>query len=164
MDRRLFIIGLWLAQLPFVYSQGIEQTKGSFSDKFRQLEEVLPTPNAYRNAGGQPGHEYWQQQADYTIQVALDEGERRLSASATITYHNNSPDSLEFLWVHLDQNIFREDSIKERTADFGGIGARGPSTGAPRGGEPAKISLGALRRQHGFDDRTYGFEIGAVTQ
>lgn len=163
MHRIILTLGLFFAPICSIHAQGIEQTKGSFSDKFRQLDEVLPTPNAYRNAGGQPGHEYWQQQADYTIKVELDETARRLSATATITYHNNSPDSLEFLWVHLDQNIFREDSIKERTADFGGSGGRGPSTGAPSGGEPAKISLGALRRQHGFDDREYGFEIGAVT-
>jgi hypothetical protein len=46
-------------------AQGIQQTKGTFEDKFRQLDEVLPTPNVYRNASGQPGHEYWQQAVDY---------------------------------------------------------------------------------------------------
>ena len=97
------------------------------------------------------------------IKVELDEAARRLSASATITYKNNSPDSLEFLWVHLDQNIFRKDSIKELTSDFGGTGRRGPATAAPGGGDPAKLSFGELRRQQGFDDRDYGFEIVAVT-
>ena len=145
------------------FSQGIRQTKGTFEDKFRQLDEVLPTPNAYRNAGGRPGHEYWQQQADYSIKVALDEKARRVSATAKITYTNNSPDPLEFLWVHLDQNIFRKDSIKERTADFGGLGSRGPSVGAPSDKDPAKISFGALRRQQAMADREYGFELNAVT-
>ena len=158
-----FIVLFWALTVP-AFSQGIQQTKGNFSDKFRQLDEVLPTPNSYRNAGGQPGHEYWQQQADYVIDAKLDEAARRLSASATITYQNNSPDSLEFLWVHLDQNIFREDSIKELTSDFGGVGRRGPSTEAPTGREPAKVSLGELRRQQGFEDRDYGFEIASVTK
>ncbi|MDF1860360.1 MAG: M1 family metallopeptidase [Verrucomicrobiales bacterium] len=161
---RLFpLIGLFLVLTSPAFPQGIQQTKVNFADKFRQLEEVLPTPNSYRNAAGQPGHEYWQQQADYVIEVSLDEANRRLSASAMITYRNNSPDSLEFLWVHLDQNIFRRDSIKERTSDFGGLGRRGPATEAPAGREPAKISFGELRRQQGFDDRDYGFEIGNVS-
>ncbi|MDC0275802.1 M1 family metallopeptidase [Verrucomicrobiales bacterium] len=163
MIRIFSITFLVFALASSAFTQGIQQTKGSFIDKFRQLDEVLPTPNTYRNAAGQPGHEYWQQQADYVIKVELDEAARRLSASATITYKNNSPDSLEFLWVHLDQNIFRKDSIKELTSDFGGTGRRGPATAAPGGGDPAKLSFGELRRQQGFDDRDYGFEIGAVT-
>ena len=165
MKRCLLILGLALGfASTSAFSQGIQQTKGTFVDKFRQLDEVLPTPNSYRNAGGQPGHEYWQQQADYVINARLDEKARRLTAKLTITYRNNSPDTLEFLWVHLDQNIFREDSIKELTTDFGGAGRRGPSTEAPKGGEPGKVSLGELRRQQGFADRSYGFEIGGVTQ
>ena len=146
MTRTLSIIGLFVALTGPAFSQGVQQTKGTFSDKFRQLEEVLPTPNSYRNASGQPGHEYWQQQADYVIKVQLDEPGRRLSASATITYQNNSPDSLEFLWLHLDQNIFRKDSIKERTINFGGTSGRGSSTVAPEPRGPAAIGLGELRR------------------
>ncbi|MCY3988710.1 MAG: hypothetical protein OXF94_09000, partial [Gammaproteobacteria bacterium] len=65
-----------------------------FEDKFRQLEEILPTPNAYRNAAGQPGHAYWQQQVDYSIAVTLDEEEQRISATQAVTYYNNSPDTL----------------------------------------------------------------------
>lgn len=163
MARILLFLCLFLTFTDPALSQGIQQTKGSFVDKFRQLDEVLPTPNTYRNAGGQPGHEYWQQQADYVIKAELDEAARRLTASATITYKNNSPDSLEFLWLHLDQNIFRKDSIKELTSDFGGVGRRGPATSASTGDSPARLSLGALRRQQGMDDRDYGFEIGAVT-
>ena len=48
-----------------LFAQGIQQTKGSYQDKFRQLDEILPTPNVYRNASGQPGHQYWQQEVDY---------------------------------------------------------------------------------------------------
>ncbi|WP_221033138.1 M1 family metallopeptidase [Actomonas aquatica] len=144
-------------------AQGIQQTKGAFQDKFRQLDEVLPTPNTYRNASGQPGHDYWQQRADYVIAATLDEEARRLTSSAQITYHNNAPDSLEFLWLHLDQNIFRKDSLKELTDDFGGSGGRGPSASAPSSRSPARISFGELRRQQGMADGDYGFDITAVT-
>ena len=147
------------------YSQGIQQTKGNFEDKFRQLDEVLPTPNVYRNAAGEPGHQYWQQQADYDIEVALDEDARRLNATETITYKNNSPDTLRYLWLQLDQNIFKADSMAELSNDFGGVGRRGPLTIAP-GAEglnsPPKLSFGELRRQQSFDDNTYGYDITAV--
>ena len=86
-------------------AQGIEQTKGGFEDKFRQLDEVLPTANVYRNASGAPGHQYWQQEADYTIETTLDEDRRRSSSRATIRYTNNSPDTLPWLWMQLDQNL-----------------------------------------------------------
>jgi hypothetical protein len=164
MIRQHLLFCFLLFPFTSAFPQGIRQTKGTFEDKFRQLEEVLPTPNAYRNAGGRPGHQYWQQQADYSINVELDEKARRLSAKASISYTNNSPDPLEFLWVHLDQNIFRKDSIKERTDDFGGLGGRGPSMEAPNGNDPAKISFGDIRRQQAMEDREYGFEINAVTQ
>jgi hypothetical protein len=85
-------------------------------DKFRQLEEVLPTANSVRNAAGAPGHRYWQQRADYTIRATLDEAKRTISGAETITYHNNSPDTLSYLWLQLDQNIFRPDSDEQSTA------------------------------------------------
>ncbi len=81
-----------------------------FDDKFRQLDELLPTPNTYRTASGAPGHEYWQQRADYAIKVKLDEKTHTLTASADIDYHNRSPDALKYVWVQLDQNLFRPDS------------------------------------------------------
>jgi len=79
-------------------------------DKFRQLDELLPTPNTYRNAAGAPGHEYWQQQADYDIHVTLNDENQSITARETITYTNNSPDDLKYLWVQLDQNRFAADS------------------------------------------------------
>ncbi|WP_444917278.1 M1 family metallopeptidase [Microbulbifer sp. JMSA003] len=93
-------------------------TSGSFAadplnvtgDKFRQLEELLPTPNSYRTASGAPGHAYWQQQADYDIKVSLDDDKQLITASETITYTNNSPDTLRYLWVQLDQNRFKPNS------------------------------------------------------
>ena len=62
-------------------AQGVQQTKGNFEDKFRQLDEVLPDPSATRNASGAPGHQYWQQKVDYKITAALDESKRRLPGS-----------------------------------------------------------------------------------
>lgn len=81
-----------------------------FDDKFRQLDELLPTANVYRTASGAPGAAYWQQRADYTIRATLDEAKRTLSGSGHIRYHNNSPDTLTYLWVQLDQNIYKKDS------------------------------------------------------
>jgi hypothetical protein len=87
-----------------------------FDDKFRQLEELLPTPNTIRTASGAPGHAYWQQRADYTIRATLDEANRSITGAETITYHNNSPDTLSYLWLQLDQNLFKPDSDARTTA------------------------------------------------
>ncbi|HEV7994443.1 MAG TPA: M1 family metallopeptidase [Gemmatimonadaceae bacterium] len=69
-----------------------------------------PGPNAVRSASGAPGPEYWQQRADYTIAATLDTTEQRVSGSVTIRYTNNSPDSLRFVWLQLDQNLYRPGS------------------------------------------------------
>lgn len=79
-------------------------------DKFRQLYEELPTPNVYRTASGAPGHEYWQQRADHKMSIILDDDEQKITGSQTITYYNNSPDPLDYLWLQLDQNIWQQDS------------------------------------------------------
>ena len=72
---------------------------------FRQLYDVLPTPNAYRTASGAPGHAYWQQEVDYVMQIRLDDYKQKITGSETITYKNNSPDELRYLWIQLDQNV-----------------------------------------------------------
>ncbi len=79
-------------------------------DRFRQISELLPSPNAYRTASGAPGHAYWQQKVDYVIDVALDDGNQTLTGSERIRYHNQSPDTLRYLWVALDPNIFAPTS------------------------------------------------------
>jgi hypothetical protein len=86
------------------------QSKSRPSDKFKQLEEILPTPNEQRAASGAPGRSYWQQRADYNINVELDDVNQRINASETITYFNQSPDPLSYLWLQLDQNIWQQDS------------------------------------------------------
>lgn len=88
-----------------LFSQNIQNNPGSnHGNKFEQLGTILPTPNTYRTASGAPGHEYWQQRADYDITAYLDEEKRNLKGSETVTYYNNSPDELEYLWLQLDEN------------------------------------------------------------
>jgi hypothetical protein len=141
----------------------INQTKGDFEDKFRQLDEVLPTPNVYRNAAGEPGHQYWQQQVDYQIKARLDEQKRRIEATETITYKNNSPDTLKYLWLQLDQNKFRNDSLSTMSTNYGGLGNRGPAASAASRSKPAQLSLSALRRQQFVDDNELGYEIKSIS-
>ena len=79
-------------------------------DPFKQLQELLPSPNDNRLASGAPGPGYWQQKADYHIKVTLDDEKQRLIGSETIDYRNNSPHQLNYLWVQLDQNRFDPNS------------------------------------------------------
>ena len=78
--------------------------------KFAQIEELIPTPNEYRNAAGAPGYNYYQQQADYKMNISIDDETQVLSGDEIITYTNNSPDQLSYLWLQLDQNLFAKDS------------------------------------------------------
>ncbi|MEM6827358.1 MAG: M1 family metallopeptidase [Pseudomonadota bacterium] len=160
---RLIVFALTFLLAVPTYAQGIQQTKGDFEDKFRQLDEVLPDPNVYRNASGAPGHQYWQQQADYRIVANLDEDNRRLTARATITYKNNSPDTLPWIWLQLGQNIFKKDSMAELTQTFGGPGRRGPAVNAASGGAPARLSMEELRRQQAMENDPFGYDITRVS-
>jgi len=90
-------------------------------DKFRQLEEILPTPNGFRTASGAPGPAYWQQRADYEMDIAIDDEHQVLSGHEKIRYSNNSPDTLRYLWVQLDQNLLAKDALgalSEEAPDF----------------------------------------------
>src|ERR1700757_4351910 len=73
-------------------------------NKFEKLGTIPPTPNEYRTASGAPGPKYWQQRCDYDIKAGLDEDKLLLTGSETITYFNNSPDELTYLWLQLDEN------------------------------------------------------------
>ncbi len=88
------------------------------TDRFFQIDSWWPTPNEFRTASGAPGPQYWQQRADYDIDITLDDDLQRLSGTSRITYHNQSPHRLAYLWVQLDQNLFRpdSDSARARTA------------------------------------------------
>lgn len=88
-----------------LFSQNIQNNPQSHhGNKFEQLGTILPTPNEYRTASGAPGNKYWQQKADYDIDVTLDEKNLSIVGTETVTYHNNSPDALTYLWLQLDEN------------------------------------------------------------
>ena len=121
------------------------QTAFNANGRFEQLESTLPTPNSYRTASGSPGKDYWQQRADYDIKVELDDINRKITGTETITYFNNSPDELPYLWIQLDQNLFEKNSASKTTA-----------TGEIKNGIPASA----------FKDLTnpkdFGYKITAV--
>lgn len=93
-----------------IFSVLILNAQDEWEQKFEQLGTMLPAPNTYRTASGAPGKDYWQQRADYKIQVTLDDEKQRLSGEETITYYNQSPDVLSYVWVQLDQNMRAKDS------------------------------------------------------
>ena len=111
-QRLYLLLAVLFTAFGFLHAQKEENTN---KNKFRQLYQELPTPNVYRNAAGAPGHMYWQQKADYKISVELDDEKQRIYGEETITYHNNSPDLLEYLWVQLDQNRRAKDSDTYKT-------------------------------------------------
>ena len=82
-----------------------------WNDKFRQMgPDEMATPNTSRTASGAPGTDYWQQQVDYKMKIRLDDDIQKIHGEETITYHNNSPDVLYYLWIQLDQNIYAKDN------------------------------------------------------
>src|SRR5918993_2694298 len=83
----------------------LAQEDPKWEGKFEQLGTALPTPNEYRTGSGAPGPKYWQQKADYVINVELNDDNQSITGSETITYTNNSPDVLKYLWLQLDQNL-----------------------------------------------------------
>ncbi len=96
------------------------QTDNTNKNPFRQLGQELPTPNEYRNAAGAPGAKYFQQKVDYQMDITIDEDKHILTGSEQISYHNNSPDALNYLWLQLDQNVraLDSDSKKIRTSEL----------------------------------------------
>ncbi len=99
------------------FAQHIENNPGSnHGNRFEQLGTILPTPNVYRTASGAPGQSYWQNRADYDIVAYLDEDKRNLKGSETITYHNNSPDDLDYIWLQLDEN--QQSTVKKADYQF----------------------------------------------
>jgi hypothetical protein len=115
-------------------------------NKFRQLGEDLPTPNVYRAASGAPGHQYWQQKVDYEINLEVDDEKQKIYGDEVITYTNNSPDVLTYLWLQLDQNMRAKDSDTYKIQ---------------QGDIDKKMTLNAIKRLEGsaFDG---GFKIDYV--
>lgn len=125
---------------------GYAQTPG-WKGKFEQLDQLLPTPNEYRTGSGAPGPRYWQQRADYVINAELNDVNQSITGSETITYFNNSPETLKYLWLQLDQNINAKESNTAKSA-----------TNVVRDSVDAK-SIASSLGLHDFDG---GFKIKAV--
>lgn len=121
------------------------QNENYNNNKFRQLYQELATPNSYRTASGAPGHAYWQQKADYVMNIRLDDENQRVYGEETITYTNNSPDRLKYLWLQLDQNMRAQDSDSKKVR-----------TGAMK----EKMSFGEMERN--FSDFDGGFKLEHV--
>jgi len=94
------------------YAQNQPITGHTDQNKFRQMKDILPTPNSQRTASGAPGYEYTQQKVDYVMNIRLDENASRIYGDEKITYKNNSKDYLDYLWLQLDQNMRASDSKK----------------------------------------------------
>ena len=141
-----FLIFLFLT----AKAQNIQNNPGSnHGNRFEQLGTILPTPNTYRTASGAPGHTYWQQKADYEISAYLDEDKRNLKGSETITYYNNSPDELEYLWLQLDEN--QQSSVKNADYPF--------SSTLPKSSNIDKLSTSEIPAK----DNGYGVNLEKVT-
>ncbi|MBK8632366.1 MAG: M1 family metallopeptidase [Saprospiraceae bacterium] len=137
MAKLLFSILLGCLFITTIVGQG----------KFEQLGSTLPTPNSYRTASGAPGHEYWQQRADYNIKVSLDDSNQSITGSETITYFNNSPDVLTYLWLQLDQNRRAKDSDSYKV-----------STSTTVGNEMTEVQAEAM-----LNDFDGGHKISSIT-
>jgi hypothetical protein len=107
-------IKLFMLAASLVCTGALAQEQKKWQGKFEQLDQMLPTPNEYRTGSGAPGSKYWQQRADYVIDAEIDEPANKLIGKETITYLNNSPEALKYLWLQLDQNV-----NKKGNEDFG---------------------------------------------
>jgi len=110
MKHFLIFLSVGLTHVAFA------QQDQSWQGKFEQLGQTLPTPNEYRSGSGAPGPRYWQQKADYSIEIELNDGNQSITGAETITYTNNSPDVLKYLWLQLDQNILAAENSLSSTS------------------------------------------------
>lgn len=101
--KKLFVFLVLLSG--FSFGQAPKTESATWQGKFEQLDQLLPTPNEYRTGSGAPGPKYWQQRADYIISAELNDENQSITGTESITYYNNSPDVLTYLWLQLDQNI-----------------------------------------------------------
>lgn len=124
---------------------------GTPVQKFQQLDTLLPTPTAQRPATGAPGSGYWQNRADYDIRATLDDEKRTITGEATVTYRNASPDTLDYLWLQLDQNYFSKKSDSRLT----------PNT--KREVDLKRFSYGALDRLLAYESYDGEMKITALT-
>lgn len=120
MKKLLALAALAVTGIFPAFAQHSEQ---NHAERFEQLGPMLRSPNVYRTASGAPGHMYWQQQANYVINVELDDTNQSIKGSEKVTYINNSPDQLTYLWVQLEENQRGADSDSPKAAESS-IGSR----------------------------------------
>lgn len=118
-DQICIVAGLVLISTPALAGSGGPYPVAA--DPFRQLEELLPTPTTTRTGSGAPGHQYWQQDVDYDIEVRLDDEKQQVQGHERIRYENNSPDTLSYLWLQLDANIYSPTSDRAMAASAPGF-------------------------------------------
>src|SRR5687768_13194327 len=150
MKKTSFLLMMLTGFCSILSAQNIQNNPGSnHGNKFEQLGTILPTPNEYRTASGAPGPKYWQQRVDYDIKCELDEKNLKLSGSETITYFNNSPDVLTYLWFQMDEN----EHSSVNNANY--------QTGSKM---PDRVSIAAIDAQEETrTDNGYGFIVEKLT-
>lgn len=131
-----------------LWAQQPNQQDVLMEHKFDQIDSRLPTPTPYRTGSGAPGHMYWQNRADYAMECSLDDATASITGKGTITYFNNSPDALPYLWLQLDQNIWAKGS-QAQLAESRKMNER--------------MSFGQLAAMQYEDNFDGGFKLGAVT-
>src|SRR5579859_171177 len=104
-----------LTSLLFLLALPLLAQDKKWTGKFEQLDQILPTPNSYRTASGAPGENYWQQKADYDIDVELNDENHVITGKETITYYNRAPEALKFVWLQLDQNNLSDGNMTDKT-------------------------------------------------
>jgi hypothetical protein len=148
LKRILSLISLLILSI-HIYAQDIRNNPGSnHGNRFEQLGTILPTPNEYRTASGAPGSKYWQQRCDYNIACELDELNRKLIGKETLTYYNNSPDALDYLWLQLDEN----QHSSQNNAGYDNSN-----------GMAQQINENDIQRMLGKTDKEYGDNVTKVT-
>lgn len=150
----VFVIGFLLLTLASLAQRGATTDLKS-TNRFEQLGTELPTPNSYRTAAGLPGKDYFQNTADYDIKVDLDDQNQRIIGTETITYTNNSPDALRYLWLQLDQNLFQKNSINALTKT-GGISEQMTADQLKGMNSPSSVNTTINA------EKEYGYTIAAV--
>ncbi len=141
VNKIFALLAILATGLSYAHAQAPAATATGGYDQHQAFSPLFYTQNGneYRSASGAPGPKYWQNRADYSISVTLDTAQHRVSGSVAITYTNNSPDTLSFVWLQLDQNIYREDSRGEAAAPYGG--GRFINRGATGGDEISAVTL-----------------------
>jgi hypothetical protein len=108
--KQAFFIAFFLVSCVMVSAQPMRNPGSNHGNRFEQLDYLMQDPNEYRTASGAPGPKYWQQRADYEINVDINEEENLLTGSETVTYFNNSPDILTYIWLQIDENFHHPNS------------------------------------------------------